>query len=151
MTARDFSRNTQLNELTENFSDKLAILVFPSNQFDHLQNSTSESTEVKPDNNVELNAVVFDTIDVNGENEHPLFRWLKKNLPAPSDDSEAILKMLADPDPNSWKPITRSDIAGNFETFLISPDGVPVKRYSYNLLPSDMKNDIKNLFEPIKL
>ena len=80
-------------------------------------------------------------------NEHPLFKWLKKNLPSPSDDSEAILKLLADPNLITWKPINRSDIAGNFEKFLISPDGIPVKRYSYNLFPSDTEKDIKNLIE----
>jgi len=70
-----------------------------------------------------------------------------KNLPSPSDDCEAILKLLADPNLITWKPINRSDIAGNFEKFLISPDGVPVKRYSYNLLPIDTEDDIKNLIE----
>jgi len=29
-----------------------------------------------------------------------------------------------------WTPVARSDIAWNFEKFLVGPDGAPVKRYS---------------------
>ena len=34
---------------------------------------------------------LFGQVEVNGENEHPLFTFLKKSLPAPSDDSESLM------------------------------------------------------------
>ena len=43
-----------------------------------------------------------------------------------------------------WKPVKRTDIAWNFEKFLIGPDGTPLKRYSRNFLTSDIAEDIKN-------
>ena len=73
-------------------------------------------------------------MEANGENEHPIFKFLKKSLPHPSDDSESL---MSNPQFFIWKPVKRSDIAWNFEKFLIGPDGTPIKRYSrfvyYNL------------------
>ena len=66
-------------------------------------------------------------VEANGENEHPIFKFLKKELPAPSDDSESL---MSNPQFLIWRPIKRTDIAWNFEKFLIGPDGTPLKRYS---------------------
>ena len=66
-------------------------------------------------------------MEANGENEHPVFKFLKKALPQPSDDAESL---MANPQFFIWKPVKRTDIAWNFEKFLIGPDGTPIKRYS---------------------
>jgi len=70
-----------------------------------------------------------------------LFSFLKKELPAPSDDTESL---MTNPQFLIWKPIKRTDIAWNFEKFLIGPDGTPLKRYSRNFLTSDIADDVKN-------
>jgi glutathione peroxidase len=67
---------------------------------------------------------------------------LKKALPAPHDDSESL---MASPHFLIWKPVKRTDIAWNFEKFLIGPDGIPIKRYSRNFLTKDIEEDIKQL------
>ena len=66
-------------------------------------------------------------VEANGDNEHPIFKYLKKSLPQPSDDPESL---MANPQFFIWRPVKRSDIAWNFEKFLIGPDGTPLKRYS---------------------
>ena len=52
---------------------------------------------------------------INGEGEHPVFSWLKSELPMPSDDAESL---MGDPKFIIWKPVRRSDVAWNFEKFL---------------------------------
>merc|ERR1712107_472806 len=92
-------------------------------------------------NGFEFKGEMFDKDDANGENEHPLFKYLKKSLPVPSDDAESL---MANPQFFIWKPVKRSDIAWNFEKFLVGPDGTPLKRYSRNFLTSDIASDIAN-------
>merc|ERR1719219_223796 len=142
-TVRDFM---QMNELCEKFPGDLAVLSFPSNQFGHQENGGGEEIvnllkHVRPGNGFEFKGDMFDKVEVNGENEHPLFTFLKKSLPAPSDDSESL---MASPHFLIWKPVRRTDIAWNFEKFLIGRDGTPIKRYSRNFLTKDIEADIKN-------
>eukprot|EP00088_Acartia_fossae_P019277 TRINITY_DN21243_c0_g2_i1.p1 TRINITY_DN21243_c0_g2~~TRINITY_DN21243_c0_g2_i1.p1 ORF type:complete len:138 (-),score=25.58 TRINITY_DN21243_c0_g2_i1:215-628(-) len=137
-----------MNELSEKFPDQLAILGFPSNQFGHQENSSGQEIlnalkYVRPGNGFEPKADMFDKVEVNGDNEHPLFTFLKKNLPTPSDDTESL---MGDPKFIIWKPVKRSDISWNFEKFLISPSGQPVKRFSRYFLTKDIESDIKQLF-----
>merc|ERR1712032_632898 len=128
------------------FPGDLAVLSFPSNQFGHQENGGGEEIvnllkHVRPGNGFEFKGDMFDKVEVNGENEHPLFTFLKKSLPTPSDDSESL---MTSPHFLIWKPVRRTDIAWNFEKFLIGKDGTPIKRYSRNFLTKDIEADIKN-------
>jgi len=143
-TVRDF---TQMNQLLEKYPEKLVILAFPSNQFGHQENSSGVEIlnalkYVRPGNGFEPKAIMFDKVEVNGENEHPLFTYLKKNLPTPSDEQESL---MGDPKFIIWKPVKRSDISWNFEKFLVSAEGDLVKRYSRYFLTKDIEEDLKKL------
>merc|ERR1712020_107630 len=143
-TVRDF---TQMNELCEKFSDKLAVLAFPTNQFGHQENTQGQEIlnalkYVRPGNGFEFKGEMFDKVEANGENEHPMFKFLKRALPAPADDTE---NLMANPQFFIWKPVRRTEIAWNFEKFLIGPDGTPIKRYSRNFLTSNIAEDIEKL------
>ena len=85
-----------------------------------------------------LNVFLFQVI-VNGEGEHPVFKWLKSRLPYPKDDSESL---MGDPKFIIWKPIKRSDISWNFEKFLIDQTGKPVKRFSKGFQTCNIDKDI---------
>nr|ALS05140.1 selenium-dependent glutathione peroxidase [Paracalanus parvus]ALS05147.1 selenium-dependent glutathione peroxidase [Paracalanus parvus] len=140
-TVRDF---TQMNELCEKFSGKLAVLAFPTNQFGHQENSGGQEIvnalkHVRPGNGFTFKGELFDKVEANGENEHPIFKFLKKSLPIPSDDPESL---MSNPQFLIWRPVKRTDIAWNFEKFLIGPDGTPIKRYSRNFLTADIAADI---------
>uniref|UniRef100_A0A670I4V9 Glutathione peroxidase n=1 Tax=Podarcis muralis TaxID=64176 RepID=A0A670I4V9_PODMU len=118
-TSRDF---TQFRELQQRFGPQgLTVLAFPCNQFGHQENATNEEIlnslkYVRPGNGYEPNFSVFEKCEVNGENAHPLFKFLKKD-----------------------------DIAWNFEKFLISRDGVPFKRYSRRFETIKIQDDIQKL------
>ena len=79
---------------------------------------------------------------VGGEGEHEVFAWLKGHLPLPSDDS---VSMMANPKFIIWQPVKRSDVAWNFEKFLIDSRGVAFKRYSKKYQTSHISNDIDQL------
>lgn len=97
---------------------------------------------IRPGNGFEPNFKLLEKVDVNGKDAHPLFVFLKEKLPFPSDDS---MSLMNDPKSIIWSPVCRSDVAWNFEKFLIGPDGEPFKRYGRNFLTINIEGDIKKL------
>uniref|UniRef100_A0AAZ1XFL4 Glutathione peroxidase n=1 Tax=Oreochromis aureus TaxID=47969 RepID=A0AAZ1XFL4_OREAU len=144
-TVRDY---TQMNELHERYASKgLVILGVPCNQFGHQENCKNEEIllslkYVRPGNGFEPKFQLFEKVEVNGKDAHPLFVFLKEKLPTPSDDATSL---MTDPKLINWSPVCRNDVSWNFEKFLIGPDGVPFKRYSRRFLTIDIEGDIKKL------
>uniref|UniRef100_A0AAZ3RBK1 Glutathione peroxidase n=2 Tax=Oncorhynchus TaxID=8016 RepID=A0AAZ3RBK1_ONCTS len=144
-TTRDY---TQMNELHSQYSEKgLVVLGVPCNQFGHQENCKNDEIlrslkYIRPGNGFEPKFPLFEKMDVNGKDAHPLFVYLKDKLPFPSDDSMAL---MSDPKFIMWSPVCRNDISWNFEKFLVSPDGDPYKRYSRRFPTSDIEADIKEL------
>lgn len=99
---------------------------------------------IRPGAGFEPKFTIFERIEVNGKNAHPVFQFLRKYLPFPSDDSESF---IADPKRITWEPVKRTDVAWNFEKFLIAPDGIPYKRYSRAFYSINIQEDIKELME----
>ena len=85
---------------------------------------------------------VFAKIDVNGQDAHPLFNFLRATLPSPQDDPHSFIQ---DPKLIIWNPVTRTDIAWNFEKFLVTPEGIPFQRYSRNYVTVNIAEDIVEL------
>lgn len=46
-----------------------------------------------------------------------------------------------------WEPVSRTDVAWNFEKFLIAPNGMPFRRYSRNFQTKDLVEDIQTLLD----
>jgi len=126
------------------------VLTFPCNQFGSQQNSRGEKevlaslAYVRPGHGFVPLSTMFDIVDVNGANEHPLFTWLKQELPAPEDRPEILME---DPRFIMWRPVRRSDISWNFEKFLIDARGRPRRRYSNRYEPRHISKDIEKLIE----
>jgi len=138
-----------MNELKEKFGDKLEVLAFPCNQFGHQENTTegellNSLRHVRPGNNFEPKVDLFGKVDVNGKTTHPIFQYLKERLPLPADDS---VSFMGDPKCIIWSPVSRSDIAWNFEKFLIGKDGKPYKRFSKKFETILLKEEIENLLK----
>jgi len=136
-----------MNELCEKYGDKLAILAFPTNQFGHQENSNGEEIinalkHVRPGNGFEPKCIMFDKVVANGDGAHEVFDYLKTELPLPSDDCTSL---MGDPKFIVWKPVKRSDIAWNFEKFLIDTNGKPFKRYSKSFQTAHLAADIDKL------
>lgn len=115
----------KLTELKEKFGDKgLKILNFPCNQFNsqmpegdgeamvcHLRDAKADIGDV------------FQKIDVNGDNAHPLYQYLK----------------------HKQSGTLTSSIKWNFTKFLVNKDGIPVDRYAPTTDPMDIAKDIEKL------
>ena len=142
----------------------MAVLGFTSNQFGHQTNESDEEflntlKHVRPGNGFEPKFTVFKCGAVNGATAHPLFKWMKQSIPIPMDppgdskgngcdDVDALILPRGGFDQTTvtlWSPVTRSDIAWNFEKFLVNQSGEIVKRYSRYYPTSAIAEDIANL------
>nr|2HE3_A Chain A, Glutathione peroxidase 2 [Homo sapiens] len=145
-TTRDF---TQLNELQCRFPRRLVVLGFPCNQFGHQENCQNEEIlnslkYVRPGGGYQPTFTLVQKCEVNGQNEHPVFAYLKDKLPYPYDDP---FSLMTDPKLIIWSPVRRSDVAWNFEKFLIGPEGEPFRRYSRTFPTINIEPDIKRLLK----
>lgn len=117
----------ELEKLHLAYKDKgLVVIGFPCAQFLGQEPETSETVAQVCLINFGVTFMLSQKIEVNGKGAHPIFLYLKKELPA-SFFSKVI----------KW----------NFTKFLIAKDGTPYKRYAPTVSPLDMEGDIKKLLE----
>jgi glutathione peroxidase len=109
---------------TELHEKGLDILGFPCNQF--LQQDPGSDSEISEfcSLNYGVTFPMFSKIEVNGDNTHPLYTYLK---------TEA--KGLLGSEKIKW----------NFTKFLVNRGGEVIKRYAPNTEPKDIAADIKAL------
>ena len=108
---------TQLEELQERYgSDRFTVLGFPCNQFLGQEPGSAEEIAEFCSTTYGVSFPLSEKIDVNGDDQHPLF---------------AELEQTADADGHT------GDIRWNFEKFLVSADGQVVGRFSPTVVPDD--------------
>jgi len=113
-----------LEALHQKYKSKgLVVMGFPSNQFRNQEPESNESIEEVCKINHGVTFQLTEKIDVNGENTHPIFKYLKDEL------SGSLNKKI------KW----------NFTKFLIDSDGKPYKRYAPTTIPSKIEKDIVKL------
>jgi len=157
-----------MNELAKEFGDKLNIVGVFCNQFGHQTNNTNAEIlnslkYVRPGNGFVSKAHLFGKVNVNGKDAAPLFKFLKSHLPYPTDapgdtkengcdDNDALILHRGGFDNTSvttWSPVCRTDIAWNFEKFLLDARGVPVRRYSRYFQIPKIGQDVRMLPQKI--
>ncbi len=122
----------QLAKMHNDYADKgLVILDFPCNQFGEQAPGTDEEIEAFCVNKYLLPYILCSKTEVNGENEHPLYTYIKSKMgfrgfPKEHQSTEVLEKMLSKNDPNYAE---LSDIKWNFTKFLVDKDGNVVKRF----------------------
>ncbi len=113
-----------LEKLYEVYKDKgLVILGFPCNQFGNQEPGTEKEISEGCLVNFGVSFQMFSKIEVNGENAHPVYKYLKNKLPG----------------------FPFKKIKWNFTKFLIDRNGIPVKRFSPTTVPEKLVKDIKKL------
>jgi len=123
----------------------LEILGFPCNQFGAQEPGSEAEIQQFCQTNYDVHFPMFNKIEVNGANRHPLYRQLIEAQPESQKlpDSQ-MMKILAERGLLSGGP---SDIAWNFEKFLVDRNGVPVARFAPDLPVThpDVRNAIQTV------
>jgi glutathione peroxidase len=115
-----------LQELYEKYQNEgLEVLGFPSSQFNNQEFEDIDETTAFCQLNYGVSFPMFAKIDVNGENEDPLFSFLK-------DQKSGLLS---------------KDIKWNFTKFLVNQNGEVVKRYAPTTEPGKIEKDIAKLLQ----
>ena len=116
-----------LEKLYQKYKDRgLIILGFPCNQFANQESGSSEEIEEFCQVNYGVSFPLFEKIEVNGKNEHHIFKYLKSKLNG---------------------GIFGSKIKWNFTKFVIDSDGTPVKRFSPVTKPEKMEKIVAKLLQ----
>lgn len=77
-------------------------------------------------------------VDVNGAFADPIFGALRGDCPAPG-------QTLVFAQPLLWTPVTTTDVAWNFESWLVGKDGRPFRRYATEIDSRTLLTDIQTL------
>ena len=104
-------------------SSGLEVLGFPCNQFAKQESGSNEEIQQFCQLNYGVTFTMFEKIDVNGKNAHPLYKFLKSQA----------------------KSIFGKNIKWNFTKFLVDSEGKVIKRYAPTVSPLSIKNDIEKL------
>ena len=112
-----------LEALYQKYGDKgLVLLGFPCNQFGSQEPGSEAEIQRFCQLNFGVTFPLFAKIDVNGEKAHPLYVYLKEQLPGVLG-SESV----------KW----------NFTKFLVDRQGNPLKRYASTDTPESLRGDIE--------
>jgi glutathione peroxidase len=111
-----------LEKLHESYADQgLVVLGFPCDQFGHQEPGSEADIQDFCTTNYGVKFPMFAKIDVNGDDAHPLYRWLR------SEKSGVLGDRI------KW----------NFTKFLVGRDGQVVKRYASTTKPEKIAPDIE--------
>lgn len=114
-----------LEELRRRFHGRgFEVLGFPCNQFAGQEPGNAREIGEFCSKNYGVSFPMFEKIDVNGENAHPLYQWLTAAAPG-------LLGLEA--------------IKWNFTKFLVGADGKVIKRYAPQTEPADIAKDLEGL------
>jgi glutathione peroxidase len=108
---------TGLEALQQTYGSRgFSVVGFPCNQFLGQEPGTAEEILEFCSTTYGVSFPLFDKIDVNGDDQHPIYAELNQ-----STDAEGHT----------------GDIRWNFEKFLIGPDGVVIERFGPMVTPED--------------
>lgn len=102
--------------------DGFVVLGFPCNQFGAQEQGTEAEISAFCSTKFDVTFPMFAKVDVNGENAHPLFQWLKSEK-----------KGIFGTESIKW----------NFTKFLVGPDGHVIKRYGSGDTPEQIEKDFE--------
>jgi len=115
-----------LENLYEKYKEKdFVILGFPCNQFGNQEPGDEKSISEGCMLNYGVTFPMFSKIDVNGDDTHEIYKYLKKEL----------------------KGLIGGKVRWNFTKFLINSEGKPVKRFSPTTKPEKIDQYLTKLLK----
>ena len=121
-----------LQDLYEKYNeDGLEILDFPCNQFGNQAPGSNQEIVSFCDSRYGITFPIFSKIEVNGENEEPLYTFLKSQKSFSGFDEDHPLTPILQSQLEKVDPGYRdsSDIKWNFTKFLVDREGNVVARF----------------------
>lgn len=116
----------QLQALHEKYEHAgLVIIGFPCNQFGSQEPRSNDEMIDYCEQEHGVTFILTEKVDVNGPHTHPVFKFLKNELPG----------------------FLGGRIKWNFTKFLITRTGKPFKRYGSTTKPATIESDILELLE----
>jgi len=113
---------TGLQELHDSYADQgFTVLGFPCDQFGNQEPGDEAEIASFCERNFGVTFPLFAKVDVNGDEAHPLFGWLR-------EEKGGLLG---------------SKIKWNFTKFLVGRDGQVVKRFSPTSAPEKLGGDVE--------
>ena len=113
-----------LEDLWKKYKDQgLVVIGFPCDQFAHQEHGSDAEIAEFCRLNHGVNFPLMSKIDVNGDNAHPIYKYLKAET----------------------KGLFGSAIKWNFTKFLISRDGTRIERFAPMATPASLEDKIKAL------
>lgn len=129
-TASKCGFTPQYKELQEVYDEfhhlGFEVLGFPCNQFGNQEPGNESTIESFCSLNYGVSFPMFAKVDVNGNDTHPLFQYLKDAAPG---------------------VLGSKSIKWNFTKFLVSPDGTEVIRFASKSSPKECLSDIKKMLQ----
>ncbi|MCL1079149.1 glutathione peroxidase [Parashewanella spongiae] len=105
-------------------TDGFTVLGFPCNQFGKQEKGSEKEIASFCELNFGVTFPLFSKVEVNGDNTHPIFKYLKQSA-----------KGLLGSESIKW----------NFTKFLVNKKGEVIKRYAPTTKPEAIKLDIESL------
>lgn len=102
----------------------LEVLAFPCNQFGKQEKGNDEEIRSFCDLNFNISFELFSKVDVNGQQAHPLYEYLKQQAPG---------------------ILGSKSIKWNFTKFLVNKNGDVVKRFGPRTKPNELESDIEKV------
>ncbi|MBY9081064.1 glutathione peroxidase [Paenibacillus sp. HN-1] len=116
-----------LQEVYDKFKDRgFEVLGFPSNQFASQEPGNSDEIGEFCQLNYGVTFPMYEKIDVNGDNAHPLFKHLTKEAPGALGSKRV-----------KW----------NFTKFLVDREGRVLKRFAPTTTPESIQDEIAALLD----
>lgn len=137
-----------LQKLYEKYSAQgLEILGFPCNQFNAQEPGTSEDTKAFCRLNYGVDFPMFEKIEVNGADSHPLFKYLKESAPFKGMDPSNMTNKIIESILNEKFPEFNmgNAIRWNFTKFLVNQEGDVINRFESSFEPLDLASHIESL------
>ena len=111
-----------LEQLHQQYGEQgLNVLGFPCNQFGSQDPGSNEEIGAFCQKNYGVSFEMFEKVDVNGDDAHPLFDWLRAETGG----------------------VLGEKIKWNFTKFLVGRDGEVLKRYGSTTKPEKIAKDIE--------
>mmetsp|Transcript_2871 Transcript_2871/g.6625 ORF Transcript_2871/g.6625 Transcript_2871/m.6625 type:complete len:278 (-) Transcript_2871:204-1037(-) len=113
----------ELEILYQKYQERgFVVLAFPCNQFGNQEPGTPSEIETIARQKYKATFPIFEKVDVNGEDSHPLFKYLKDTF-------------------------GMKQIPWNFQKFLVNRAGHPVHQYPSQIDPLAIENEIVKLLD----